>query len=547
MKQRIGAMFSRVPGSVPALGAGAAIGGFVLDAWRQEEQDRARMVNRVLHNSFHAFQPKVEIPREQVQARCHAQVVSIRVALSFTPVVLGHHEAPAGSGWPLPRADLGQPPGPVRALPSSRLSNRQAFARASSTCSSTATSTWQEKSFARSWVPSRLRQRRPWSRPQKSWAACPSSSWRSPARSATWQLYAVALASPRHGATTPNWRKSSCWRAAPPWPWALMRTPGKFGSRSNRWARKSASRRRRVCWERSFEFLFGSPWPGPDVPQAPRWSRRRRAQVGTPPPLRRQRGQVGGRCIVLSFQPCLCKGSVCCEALPAPQDLAQALRTKTFEEVRLETISAQDGVDLSLFVLRLFVLRSQEREILLFFGIDAHGGLDGVKAAKEVARRVADAPFEQCVRSVDFADRFASKHLAQAVKAQGAHCIYVKATTKADERFCAASPSVHALLKQKTDALEANTKPKRRGMFWWKKVAWKGFHRIPASQLRRAPYCFRNPILRTENEVEQATAQRALEFWAEKVQISALVSVLIIRCSSQFWHNVETAYFGYPL
>ncbi|CAJ1454529.1 unnamed protein product [Effrenium voratum] len=69
MKQRIGAMFSRVPGSVPALGAGAAIGGFVLDAWkrRREEQDRARMVNRVIHSSFHAFQPKVEIPREQVQ------------------------------------------------------------------------------------------------------------------------------------------------------------------------------------------------------------------------------------------------------------------------------------------------------------------------------------------------------------------------------------------------------------------------------------------------------------------------------------------------
>ena len=86
MKQRIGAMFSRVPRSVPALGAGAAIGGFVLDAWkrRREEQDRARMVTRVIHSSFHAFQPKVEIPREQVQARCHAQVVSIRVALSFT-------------------------------------------------------------------------------------------------------------------------------------------------------------------------------------------------------------------------------------------------------------------------------------------------------------------------------------------------------------------------------------------------------------------------------------------------------------------------------
>ena len=101
MKQRIGAMFSQVRGSVPALGAGAAIGGFVLDAWkrRQEEQDRARMVNRVIQNSFHAFQPEVEIPREQVQAWCHAQVVSIGVALSFTLFfVLGHHEAPAGSG-----------------------------------------------------------------------------------------------------------------------------------------------------------------------------------------------------------------------------------------------------------------------------------------------------------------------------------------------------------------------------------------------------------------------------------------------------------------
>ncbi|CAK9105390.1 unnamed protein product [Durusdinium trenchii] len=79
-------MFSRVPVSVPALGASAAIGGFVLDAWkrRQEEQDHARMVNRVVHNSFHAFQPQVEIPREQVQARCHVQAVSIRVALCFT-------------------------------------------------------------------------------------------------------------------------------------------------------------------------------------------------------------------------------------------------------------------------------------------------------------------------------------------------------------------------------------------------------------------------------------------------------------------------------
>ena len=99
-----------------------------------------------------------------------------------------------------------------------------------------------------------------------------------------------------------------------------------------------------------------------------------------------------------------------------------------------------------------FFAMCQEQEILRFFGIDAQGGFgpEKVKAAKEVARRVADAPFNQCVRAKDFMARFTSKHLAQAVKAQGAHCIYVKATTKADERFCAASPSVHALLKRKT-------------------------------------------------------------------------------------------------
>jgi len=94
----------------------------------------------------------------------------------------------------------------------------------------------------------------------------------------------------------------------------------------------------------------------------------------------------------------------------------------------------------------------QEQQILGFLGIDAQGGFGPkeVKAAKEVARRVADAPFHQCVMSKDFRARFTSKDLAQAVKARDAHCIYVKATTKADERFCAASPSVHALLKRKT-------------------------------------------------------------------------------------------------
>ncbi|CAK9065033.1 unnamed protein product [Durusdinium trenchii] len=60
------------------------------------------------------------------------------------------------------------------------------------------------------------------------------------------------------------------------------------------------------------------------------------------------------------------------------EDLAQALRTKTFEEVRLETIGAQ------------------EAEILRFFCIDVQGGFGPGKvlAAKEVARRVADAPFD---------------------------------------------------------------------------------------------------------------------------------------------------------
>ncbi|CAE7691393.1 unnamed protein product [Symbiodinium sp. CCMP2592] len=105
----------------------------------------------------------------------------------------------------------------------------------------------------------------------------------------------------------------------------------------------------------------------------------------------------------------------------------------------------------------------QEKEILRFLGIDTHGGFDGVKAAKEVARRVADAPFHQCVRARDFEARFTSKDLAQAVKARGAHCIYVKATTKADERFCAASPSVHALLKQMAPPKRWGTKKPRLG------------------------------------------------------------------------------------
>ncbi|CAE7034291.1 unnamed protein product [Symbiodinium sp. CCMP2592] len=131
------------------------------------------------------------------------------------------------------------------------------------------------------------------------------------------------------------------------------------------------------------------------------------------------------------------------------EELAKDLKIQTFEQVRQEAIG------------------EQEQQILDFLGIDVQGGFGPkeVAAAKEVARRVADAPFHQCVRVKDFGGRFTSKDLAQAVKARGAHCIYVKATTKADERFCAASPSVHALLKQMAPALVTDTKPKRWGIF----------------------------------------------------------------------------------
>lgn len=107
-------------------------------------------------------------------------------------------------------------------------------------------------------------------------------------------------------------------------------------------------------------------------------------------------------------------------------------------------------------------VKCQEREIFNFLGIDNQGGFgpEKIKAAKDVARRVADAPFHQCVPSKDFKDKFTSKHLAAAVKAQGAHCIYVKDDVGKDtERYCAASPSVHDLLQQMAP------KPKRWGMF----------------------------------------------------------------------------------
>ena len=154
-----------------------------------------------------------------------------------------------------------------------------------------------------------------------------------------------------------------------------------------------------------------------------------------------------------------------CEAFPASQELAKNLKIQTFEQVRQEAIGEQDGFVLRLCLCAVLFAMCQVMQIKHFFGIDAHGGFDGTKAAKEVARRVADAPFHQCVRAEDFAERFTSKDLAQAVKARGAHCIYVKATNKADERFCAASPSVHALLNQMAPALVTDTKPKRWGIF----------------------------------------------------------------------------------
>ena len=150
-----------------------------------------------------------------------------------------------------------------------------------------------------------------------------------------------------------------------------------------------------------------------------------------------------------------------CRAFPASQELAKNLKIQTFEQVRQEAMAEQDGFVLCLCLCAVLVAMCQVMQIKHFFGIDMQGGFGPkeVPAAKEVARRVADSPFHQCVRAEDFEDRFTSKDLAQAVKARGAHCIYVKATDEADERFCAASPSVHALLKQMAPAIETGKKP----------------------------------------------------------------------------------------
>ncbi|CAJ1455039.1 unnamed protein product [Effrenium voratum] len=379
MKQRIGAMFSRVPGSVPALGAGAAIGGFVLDAWkrRQEEQDRARMVNRVIHSSFHAFQPKVEIPREQVQ-------VTMKRLLDLddrSPVLIwGNHLA--GKSFALFKA----------------------FEQAGFREGIVHVQLHSDKHMAGEKLCQEL-------------GALGDVGAKEALKQAAKTLSRrpiIVLEIPREVSDMAVVR--SCSGFAKTWGYDAELAKVIVLASSASMALSFDADAREVRFQ--IQPLSEEECQQEEVQTFLKHHGGAVAVEHKSELLHLSGGNVGKL-----------------------EDLAQALRTKTFEEVRLETISAQ------------------EEEILRFFGIDAQGGFgpEKVLAAKEVARRVADAPFEQCVRSVDFADRFTSKDLAQAVKARGAHCIYVKATTKAAERFCAASPSVHALLK--------NTKPKRRGMF----------------------------------------------------------------------------------
>ena len=143
-----------------------------------------------------------------------------------------------------------------------------------------------------------------------------------------------------------------------------------------------------------------------------------------------------------------------CRAFPASQELAKNLKIQTFEQVRQEAMGQQDGFVLCLFFCVFFAI-CQVMQIKRFLGIDMQGGFGpergpSCQGGGPPCSGLSISPVRQ---GRGLRDRFTSKHLAQAVKAQGAHCIYVKATTKADERFCAASPSVHALLKQMAPAL----------------------------------------------------------------------------------------------
>ena len=96
-----------------------------------------------------------------------------------------------------------------------------------------------------------------------------------------------------------------------------------------------------------------------------------------------------------------------CRAFPASQELAKNLKIQTFEQVRQEAMGQQDGFVLCLFFCVFFAI-CQVKEIKRFLGIDMQGGFgpEKVPAAKEVARRVADSPFHQCVRAEDFAGPF---------------------------------------------------------------------------------------------------------------------------------------------
>eukprot|EP00971_Amphidinium_carterae_P168874 3345688-Amphidinium_carterae.1 len=94
---------------------------------------------------------------------------------------------------------------------------------------------------------------------------------------------------------------------------------------------------------------------------------------------------------------------------------------------------------------RLAVLEAQ---VLKFYGIDNQGGFgpEKVKMAGKLAKAVASNP-EQCVPAQQFMKHFTPRDVATAVRARGAHCIYVHADGSDSVRYCAASNLVHKLLK----------------------------------------------------------------------------------------------------
>jgi len=111
------------------------------------------------------------------------------------------------------------------------------------------------------------------------------------------------------------------------------------------------------------------------------------------------------------------------------KELAKKLKTFKWEEVKQGDLE-QQGV-----------------EVRAFFGIDNQGGFGPkeVKAASELAKAVAEASFEQCVKESIFTRRFTAKHFALAVRLQGAHAVYFNAAGRC---YCSTSPTQHVLLKQ---------------------------------------------------------------------------------------------------